>query len=296
MTWNHILSWLRLLRPPHWIKNLVCLAGVLFYQQYQLLWAAITVTVAFTGVSAAVYLLNDIMDVERDRTHPKKRNRPLASGQISMQAAWVVGLLLAAVAVTLAFLINLQAGCCCVGYLVVNVAYSLKLKHLPIADAFCIALGFVLRLLAGIYVLNVLPLGWLILFTFFLSLFLGFAKRRAELVAMEDQTDASERRPVLDHYSLTFLDGTLDTSAALAIVCYALFVMLPSSLRQNPTLVVTVPFIVFMVLHYRRRLTHPKYRIEPNRIIYHDRVMQGAAALWLITYVAIQQASVRWFE
>jgi 4-hydroxybenzoate polyprenyltransferase len=196
----------------------------------------------------------------------------------------------------LAFLINLQAGCCCVGYLVVNIAYSLKLKHLPIADAFCIALGFVLRLLAGIYVLNVLPLGWLILFTFFLSLFLGFAKRRAELVAMEDQTDASERRPVLDHYSLTFLDGALDTSAALAIMCYALFVMLPSSLQQNPTLVVTVPFIVFMVLHYRRRLTHPKYRIEPNRIIYHDRVMQGVAMLWLITYVVIQQTGVRWFE
>lgn len=288
--------WLRLLRPAHWIKNLVCLAGVLFYQQYQHMWTAIGVAVAFTGVSAAVYILNDIMDVARDRIHPKKRNRSLASGQISMQSAWMVGLVLAITAVTMAFLINLQAGCCCVGYLTINIAYSIKLKHLPIADAFCIALGFVLRLLAGIYVLNVLPIGWLMLFTFFLSLFLGFAKRRAELVAMEDQIDATERRPVLDHYSLSFLDGALDTSAALAIVCYALFLLLPSSLHQNPTLVVTVPFIVFMVLHYRRRLTHPKYRIEPNRIVYHDRVMQICALIWLLVYVFVQRSGALWFE
>lgn len=288
--------WIRLLRPPHWIKNLVCLGGVLFYQQFQEIASALAVVVAFTLISCAVYILNDIVDVERDKTHPKKQYRPLAAGQISLRAAWLIAAVLAVAGLALAFFIHIKAGCCCAGYLVINLAYSFKLKHLPIADAFCIAFGFVLRLLAGIYVIHMLPIGWLVLFTFFLSLFLGFAKRRAELVAYEDASIIMERRPVLDHYSLSFLDGALDTSAALAILCYALLLMLPSSLKLNPTLVVTVPLIVFMILHYRRRLAHPRYRIEPNRIIYHDHVMQGAALLWLILFITIQYYGWRWFE
>lgn len=283
-----LLLWLRLLRPPHWIKNFVCLAGVLFYAQYQSILPALLVTLAFTLVSCTVYIINDIFDIPRDRTHPKKMNRPLATGQISVASAWLAAVVLAISALLLAFLIQLPVGCCCASYLVINLAYTLKLKHLPVADAFCIAVGFVLRLLAGIYVLHLLPTTWLTLCTFFLSLFLGFAKRRAELVALEEHTPMQERRPVLDHYSLSFLDGALDTSSALAILCYALFILLPSSLNHNPSLVVTVPFVVFIVLHYRRRLTHPKYRIEPNRIIYHDRVLQSCALLWLLTYVLIQ--------
>lgn len=293
---QQLLPWVRLLRPAHWIKNFVCLAGVFFYAQYQSIGPALLVTLAFTLVSCTVYIINDIFDVERDRTHPKKKNRPLAAGQISTGSAWLVAILLAATALILGFIIQPAVGCCCAAYLVINLAYSLKLKHLPVADAFCIALGFVLRLLSGIYVLDRLPVTWLTLCTFFLSLFLGFAKRRAELVAMEDHPEMQQRRPVLDHYSLTFLDGALDTSSALAIVCYALFILLPSSLNQNPSLVVTVPFVVFIVLHYRRRLAHPKYRIEPNRIIYHDRVLQGCSLLWLIVYLTIQHTGVQWFQ
>lgn len=288
-------TWIRLVRPPHWIKNLVCLAGMFFYQQFQDWLAACGVMIAFTFVSCTVYIINDIFDVARDQTHPKKKNRPIASGQISVSAARVIAILFAAAAIALSFALNIKAGWCCAGYLVINLAYTIKLKHLPIADAFCIAFGFILRLLAGIYVLGLLPTPWLCLFTFFLSLFLGFAKRRAELVAMEDQPDFAERRPVLDHYSLSFLDGALDTSAALAIGSYALFALLPNPIGSNPTLVVTVPFIVFMILHYRRRLTHPKYRIEPNRIIYGDRVMQGCAVAWIVAYFLIQRYDVRWF-
>lgn len=286
--------WLRLVRPAHWIKNLVCLAGVLFYQQRGQIAPALGVMLAFALVSSTVYIINDIADIERDRRHPKKKNRPLAAGDIQPTTAGVVALILATSALTLAFVLNFKSGCCCAGYLVINLAYSFKLKHLPIADAFCIAFGFILRLLAGIYVLDQLPISWLILFTFFLSLFLGFAKRRAELVALDEADTAQERRPVLDHYSMSFLDGALDTSAALAIACYALFLLLPSPLQQNPTLVVTVPVIAFMILHYRRRLTHPKYRIEPNKIIFNDVTMQGAAVLWLLLYVVVQRSEVRW--
>lgn len=287
--------WLRLLRPAHWIKNLVCLAGVLFYQQWGQIAPALGVMLAFALVSSTVYIINDIADIERDRKHPKKKNRPLASGTIQPTTAGVVALLLATFALTLAFVLHFKSGCCCAAYLVINLAYSFKLKHLPIADAFCIAFGFILRLLAGIYILDQLPVSWLMLFTFFLSLFLGFAKRRAELVALEEANTAQERRPVLDHYSMSFLDGALDTSAALAIACYALFLLLPSPLQQDPTLVVTVPVIAFMILHYRRRLTHPKYRIEPNKIIFNDVTMQGAAVLWLVLYVVVQRSEVKWF-
>lgn len=286
--------WLRLVRPAHWIKNLVCLAGVLFYQQWGQIVPALGVMLAFALVSSTVYIINDITDIERDRKHPKKKNRPLAAGEILPTTAGVVALILATSALTLAFVLNFKSGCCCAGYLIINLAYSFKLKHLPIADAFCIAFGFILRLLAGIYVLDQLPVSWLILFTFFLSLFLGFAKRRAELVALDEADTAQERRPVLDHYSMSFLDGALDTSAALAIACYALFLLLPSPLQQNPTLVVTVPVIAFMILHYRRRLTHPRYRIEPNKIIFNDVTMQGAAVLWLVLYVVVQRSEVRW--
>ncbi len=288
--------WLRLLRPAHWIKNLVCLAGVFFFLRYDALPAALGVGLAFALISSAVYILNDLVDIERDRTHPKKCHRPLASGEVGVREAWLAVVLFALCSLILAFVINMKAGCCCAAYFVINVVYSFKFKHLPVVDAFCIALGFILRLLAGIYVLDVLPNAWLALFTFSLSLFLGFAKRRAELVAMEDQIEAADRRPVLDHYSLSFLDGALDTSAALAIVCYSLFILMPSSLMLNPSLVVTVPLIIFMILHYRRRLTHPKYRIEPNRIIYHDRVMQGCAILWLISFWCIQQFNLNWFK
>lgn len=289
-----MFSWLRLVRPAHWIKNLVCLAGVLFYQQWGQIAPALGVMLAFALVSSTVYIINDIADIERDRKHPKKKNRPLAAGEIQPTTAGVMALLLATSALTLAFVLNFKSGCCCAGYLVINLAYSFKLKHLPIADAFCIAFGFILRLLSGIYVLDQLPVSWLILFTFFLSLFLGFAKRRAELVALDETDTAQERRPVLDHYSMSFLDGALDTSAALAIACYALFLLLPSPLEQNPTLVVTVPVIAFMILHYRRRLTHPKYRIEPNKIIFNDVTMQGAAVLWLVLYMVVQWSEVRW--
>jgi 4-hydroxybenzoate polyprenyltransferase len=289
-----VSSLLRLLRPAHWIKNLVCLAGVFFHQQWSSFPIAVAVAIAFILVSSAVYVLNDIVDVERDRTHPKKKHRPLAAGKISVTTAWGIAFALAISGIVLAFVMNRAAGCCTAAYLVINLAYSLKLKHLPIADAFCIAFGFILRLLAGLYVIDQLPSSWLALFTFFLSLFLGFAKRRAELVAMEDIAVA-DRRPVLDHYSLSFLDGTLDTSAAMAMVCYALFLLQPSSITGNPTQVVTVPLIAFMILHYRRRLTHPKYRVEPNRIIYHDRVMQGCALGWIIVYALIQHYQPRWF-
>ncbi len=303
----NLQAWWRLLRPAHWIKSGVCLAPILFYGQYQnphALLSSLLVMLCFILVSSTVYIINDIADFERDRMHPKNKFRPIASGQISVKSAWVAAFALAVLALILSFWIQVKVGACCAGYLAINLAYSRGLKHLPVADAFCIALGFVLRLLAGIYVLDLLPTIWLTMCTFFLSLFLGFAKRRAERVALEDlldaQGDSSQRRPVLDHYSLSFLDGALDTSAALAILCYALFIGLPapteSSIQQNPSLVVTVPFVVFMILHYRRRLTHPRYRIEPNRIVFNDRIMQACAALWLITYLAIQHSGVRWFQ
>lgn len=290
-----LYNWYRLLRPAHWIKNLVCLAGVFFYSAWDQLAYALLVSLAFCLISSTTYIVNDLFDVERDRQHPKKKNRPIAAGQISKQAAALAAVLLVLSSLILAFSLKTSVGFYALAYLTINLAYSFKLKHLPVIDAFCIASGFILRLLAGLYVLDLLPSPWLTLFTFFLSLFLGFAKRRAELVALEEPVEISKRRPVLDHYSLSFLDGALDIASALAMICYALMLLLPGSKFYHPTQVLTVPFIVFMILHYRRRLTHPKYRIEPNRIIYHDRVMQGCTLLWLLSYWMIQYTGVQWF-
>lgn len=178
-------------------------------------------------------------------------------------------------------------------YLVNNVMYSAILKDVAILDAISIAFGFVLRLLAGIYVLGILPTAWIVFCTFFLALFLGLSKRRAELAGMQNSgKDAGGvQRPILEKYSIAYLDSLINSAATMTIMCYALFTVASG---KNPTLIVTLPIVYYAVMHYKRRVMMARnYGEEPDRLVLTDLRIPACIAMWLVLYLAVEYSGVR---
>jgi 4-hydroxybenzoate polyprenyltransferase len=276
---------LRLLRPHQWTKNLICLAGVIFSghftRQHELMLAAATVAV-FCAASSSVYAFNDVLDRERDRRHPLKRNRPLASGAVGAPLATAISFALGAAAVAGAFFLGPRALLCLGLYVCNNLAYTLKFKHVALFDVLSVAAGFVLRLLAGCYAVGVLPTSWIVLCTFFLSTFLAFAKRRAELATATAAVDDAAQRPVLAKYSVQYLDSMVNASAGMTVMCYAIF-----TIFRNPMLVVTVPFVFYGVMHYKRLVMVLRFGEEPDRVVLRDRRIQMCIAMWLATFLLV---------
>lgn len=276
------------LRPQQWIKNLACLAGLIFSMQLfdpAAVGHALIGAVAFCFASSAVYVLNDLLDRERDRLTGRTARRPIASGELPVGMARLafVGLLVLSAAAAhrlgIACLVTMAA------YVVLNVAYSLRLKHIAIADVMCIALGFVLRVVFGVYAVDVRPTAWVVLCMFFLALFLGFGKRRAELAHA-----AVAGRPVLREYTPAFLDNLLGLSAALTILCYALF-----TVQRNPTLVVTILPVVYCVMRYLLHVMVHGRGESPDRLLLTDRRIGAAVAVWLALCIVILYSDVRLF-
>jgi 4-hydroxybenzoate polyprenyltransferase len=287
----------RLLRPRQAAKNMFCFAGALFGPGRLLDQEAWLIDLAafaiFCFVSSAVYIFNDVVDRERDRRHPRKQHRPIASREVGVAAALAVGIFFLTMSLLSAIAINKLLFGCVVLYLLNNVAYSLKLKHMALFDVLCIAGGFIFRLLAGIYALGDLPTAWITLCTFFLSLFLGFCKRRSELSRLDPSAVEQEQRPVLSKYTVQFLDYLVNSSAAMTILCYALFT---TSMTKNPTLVVTVPIVVFAVMHYERLVMLWDVGEEPEQIVMRDTRLLLAALVWLACYLAITLSNIHLFR
>ena len=245
-------SILRLLRPVHWIKNGFVLAPLLFaFPQASPAFAlrALTALLAFCFASSAVYAVNDILDRDRDRACPLKRGRPVASGDLSTVQAGVAAAACALAAACLSVLLLPLPAAVIVGvYAALNLLYSLRLKHVVIMDVIAISTGFVLRVFAGAMALAVPVSAWMILTTFFLSLFLGFTKRRAELAT----ADAGSARQVLGQYSEPFLLVLIALCAGLTIMTYALSVIQPSMAARPgaDTMLYTVPVVVYGLLRY----------------------------------------------
>ena len=294
MTPGRAAAWVRLLRPHHWTKNLACLAGVLFSGRFVETEAdvrALWTFAVFCAASSAVYALNDVLDRERDRRHPRKRTRPIASGAISVGTAVGIAGALAVASLVGAGALGGGVLACLVLYVANNVAYSVALKHLALFDVLSIALGFVFRLLAGVYVVGELPTTWISLCAFFLALFLAFGKRRAELAGLGEQTN--DQRPVLSRYTLSYLDSLLNSSAVMAVICYALFTTMPG---KNPSLVVGVPIVFYAIMHYKRLVMLLDASEEPEQILLRDTPIRVSIALWLATYVLIEHAGVHFFR
>jgi 4-hydroxybenzoate polyprenyltransferase len=290
-SWTHVLRALAIeLRPQQWVKNLACFAGLIFSMQLfdaVALGRSLIGFVAFCFAASAVYVLNDVLDRDRDRVSARTARRPVASGELP------VWLALAALAVlaTLAALAAQQLGPACLWTLAayggLNLVYSIRLKHAVIADVMCIALGFVLRVVFGVYAVGVRPTAWVVLCMFFLALFLGFGKRRAEL---KTSREAGGARPVLHEYRAEFLDTLLAVSAALTILCYALF-----TVQRNPTLVITVLPVVYCVTRYLLHVMVHGRGETPDALLLSDRRMWVGVACWLGLCVTILYSDVRLF-
>lgn len=284
---------LKLLRPKQWTKNLAAFAGVIFGGHLGNIGAIqldLLVALLFVPAASAVYVLNDVCDATLDRQHPRKRRRPIASGQVSVAAAMPLAIGLAVVALTIAWMLHLAVFTCIAVYLVINVLYARKLKHVPIVDGFCIAFGYVLRVMAGVYVLGDIPTGWIILCTFFLSLFIAYAKRRAELMAVESANAVGEhQRPVLRGYSPAVLDSLLNATAVMTVSAYALFT---TTSRHSASLVVTVPIVFFAVMHYRRRLAIDGAGEEPDEMLLRDPWIIASLLLFLVVYVLVDYSGI----
>jgi 4-hydroxybenzoate polyprenyltransferase len=290
-----MLAYVKLLRLPQWTKNGFCLAGLLFSEKFvnpEAVQAALVTFGVYCAASSSVYIFNDVLDRERDRKHPKKCQRPIASGAVRIPVAALLGVILAGTALAGASALGWAVSGCLMLYLVNNVVYSLRLKHIALFDVLCIAFGFILRLLAGVYAVGELPTTWITLCTFFLALFLGFAKRQAELAGLVEEEEKMSR-PVLFEYTAQVLDYLVNSSAIMAVMCYALFTTTP---EKNPSLVVTVPIVFFAIMHYKRRVLLLNLGDEPDRILLKDLSIQVSIVLWLVSYFVVMYSGIRLFR
>jgi 4-hydroxybenzoate polyprenyltransferase len=273
-------------RPRQWVKNLACFAGLIFSGHLfdaESIGAAFWAFLGFCLASSSVYLVNDVCDRRSDAANPKKRSRPIASGlvPVSWAIAAAVVLALAAVGSSLA----LSVGCRVVlaAYLAMSYAYSVRLKHTVLVDVLIIALGFVLRIIYGVFAVGVAPTPWILLCMFFLALFLGFAKRRSELNQFDD--NGSTRRPVLKKYRTVLLDLLMAMTATMAILSYALYTLLGRP--GNETLVVTVPLVVYGICRYLLLVVVFDVGDAPDESLLSDRMLILSVALWVVLCVAI---------
>ena len=283
-----------LVRPHQWTKNGICFAGVIFSGRFTeglAVMSACAACVVFCAASSAVYVLNDILDRGRDRRHPRKCLRPIASGAVPIPLAAGLGLVLASAGMAGAWCLGRMAFVCLLLYLVNNVAYSVRLKHLALFDVLCITFGFVLRLAAGTYAVGELPTTWIVLCSFSLAAFLGFAKRRAELSAL--QPEERMQRPVLSKYSLQYLDSLIGSSANMAVMSYALFT---TASGKNPSLILTLPIVYYAIMHYKRLVMLADSGEEPDVILLKNRRIHVCIALWLASYLVIWKGDLHIFR
>ena len=279
----------RLLRPKQWIKNVFTLAGIIFGRQWTnlpLLEAVALTFVAFSLMGSSVYVINDYLDREADKAHPTKRHRPLASGVVTPIQGLVVALLCVSLSVALSYLVSLRVLCIVLTYLVINCAYSLRLKQLAVVDVFCFASGFMLRILAGTWGVGIPPSGWLILTGMFVTLFLGFGKRRAEWV---DAAGAHARRRSLESYSRELLDTFLAITATGTVLSYGLYTLDAQTIALHHTtrLIYTLPFVLFGLFRYLLLLHSHNKGENPSSDVFTDPQIMLCGACFVLTVLAI---------
>ena len=276
-------------RPRQWPKNLLVLAAVLFsgeYHQSSSLLAAVAAAAIFTLATAGLYLLNDAIDAPRDREHPVKRRRPIAARVVPVGLAVGVGVTFSAVALALATALAWTFGTALTAYLGLQIGYSLVLKHLVILDLLAVAIGFVIRAVAGALVIEVPVSPWLYICTFLLALFLAVGKRWAELGG---EAQSSAARPVLDRYTAEFLHTLVVITAAAAPLSYALYTFSAPNLPANHLMMITIPIVLYGVLRYVYLLQNDGSGEEPERVLLGDRGILASVVTWVAASWAILQ-------
>ncbi len=280
------------IRPKQALKNLFVFAALVFAghltdpvkgpRNFVL---TVLAFLLFTLVAGSVYLLNDILDVEQDRNHPEKCNRPIASGALPIPIAWVGMGVLAAASLSASFLLDVSFGIVVSTYFVMQIAYCLVLKRMVLLDVFTIAAGFVLRTVAGAMVIHVHISQWLLLCTLQLALFLGFGKRRQELVKLG--SDAGKHREILNEYSLPFLDQMINVVAGVTIVCYSVYTIESDTAKLHPHLWITVPFVIYGLCRYLYLVYQRGWGGAPDEALRKDRMLQLSIVLWFVCVVIL---------
>ncbi len=272
------------MRPRQWIKSGFVLVGILFanaWRDPRLARDALASAVAFSIVSSGVYIFNDLFDRKHDQAHPQKKQRPLAAGTASVNSAIVLLVALWLAGFALGFFVSLKVLIILLVYVAINIAYSLGLKHVVLLDVFIIAGGFMLRLLAGTSGIGIAPSQWLLLCGLMIALFLGFAKRRAELYASSDES--AEHRKVLKKYQPVLLDKLIVVTATCVILTYSLYTMSPATIQTHKTdaLIYTVPFVLYGIFRYIYSLHNQISGVDPAQEIFRDPHVLISILGWL---------------
>jgi 4-hydroxybenzoate polyprenyltransferase len=280
---------LKTMRPRQWPKNAFVYAALVFDQQLFHLEAFLRTTagfILFCLVSSAVYIFNDLADIESDRQHPDKKHRPIASGKLPKPVAWAAGIALVVISLPLGYLLSPAFFAVLLVYFLLNMAYSLWLKHIAILDVLIIAAGFVLRVHAGVTLIHVERFSpWLYVLTSLFALYIGFGKRRSELALLSH--GAGAHRKVLDGYTLVLLDQYITIVSGMTIVVYALYTFFAPNVPANHTMMLTIPFVLYGIFRYLYLIQVSHDAGAPEEVLLSDRPLQLTIVLWGLAAMAV---------
>jgi 4-hydroxybenzoate polyprenyltransferase len=279
------------MRPKQWIKNLLVFAGFVFtlnerwrpfsHEMWHYLARSVAAFGVFSLISSSVYLLNDVRDVEKDRKHPTKRNRPVASGALSARVAVVAALLFIPIALVSGYLLGPAFVAVVGAYLLMQFGYILFLKNLVLVDVFVIAIGFVMRAISGALVLSADISPWLYTVTLLGSLFMGFCKRRNELLLLDE--GASAHRKILEHYTPSLLDSLTSIVASATIMAYSLYTFTSPKLPPSHLMMLTIPFVIFGMFRYLYLAHSHDEGGSPEEVFFKDRPLIATIVLWIVS-------------
>ena len=278
-----IADYFRALRPRQWTKNIILFAGIVFGQKFfhlDLICISLAAFIDFCLLASSVYIINDIEDIETDRLHPIKKERPIASGKISIGSAWVLALILAVVSLTAAYFINHNYFILALSYFIGMIFYSHFLKHMVIIDLIIIAGGFVLRAVAGAVVVGVTISSWLLVCATFIALFLVLSKRRHEVILLGD--NAKNHRKILEEYGDKFLDQMIAIVTACTLMAYMLYTVDPVTVKKFDThnLILTSPFVLFGIFRYLYLVYQKDKGGHPEQVLLSDPPLIASIILW----------------
>lgn len=277
------------MRPKQWIKNGLIFAALVFDQQLFVRDPLLRTIAGFFLLcmgASAVYLINDLADLEQDRNHPIKRSRPLPAGLLSVDIARVAAGILFILAARIGFALNTTFGVILLSYMVLNLFYSFWLKHIPIIDVMVLATGFVLRVALGVALITVQRFSpWLYMCTTLLALFIGFGKRRAEMVLLAD--NANSHRRVLDGYTIPLLDQILVIVSGMTIIAYSLYTFSAENLPDNNSMMLTIPFVLYGIFRYLYLVNVENAGGAPEELVLTDKPLMATFVFWGISAVAI---------
>ncbi len=277
------------MRPRQWTKNVFLFAALVFDGQLftrDSFLVTFLAFILFCLTSSLVYIINDIADIETDRQHPVKQERPLASGKLSKRTAIIAAVILSLLVFPPAFIMDLGLGLILSGYLLLMLVYSLWLKHVPLIDVMILAAGFVLRVAASVVIIETQRFSpWLFVATTFLALFIGLGKRRAEIQLLE--TNAGAHRRVLDGYTLDFLDQLLTIVLSVTLMTYCLYTFSAEIMPGSQSMMLTIPFVIYGLFRYLFLIRIEHIGGAPEEIVLTDHPMQATIGLWGLTVILI---------